>query len=33
VAPLDLFAIARLDFEAPDEQRLPAPGAAGGRGG
>ena len=23
VAPLDLFAIARLDFEAPDEQRFP----------
>ena len=23
VAPLDLFAVARLDFEAPDEQRFP----------
>lgn len=23
MAPLDLFAIARLDFEAPDEQRFP----------
>ena len=23
VAPLDLFAIARLDFQAPDEQRFP----------
>ncbi len=23
VAPLDLFSIARLDFEAPDEQRFP----------
>ena len=23
VAPLDLFAIARLDFEAPDERRFP----------
>jgi 1-deoxy-D-xylulose-5-phosphate reductoisomerase len=35
VAPLDLFAIARLDFEAPGRAALPlpAPGAAGGRGG
>jgi 1-deoxy-D-xylulose-5-phosphate reductoisomerase len=23
VAPLDLFAVARLDFQAPDEQRFP----------
>ena len=23
VAPLDLFAVARLDFEAPDEERFP----------
>ena len=23
MAPLDLFAIARLDFQAPDEQRFP----------
>ncbi len=35
VAPLDLFAIARLDFEAPDEAAfpLPASGAASCRGG
>ena len=34
VAPLDLFAIARLDFEAPDEQRfLLAPGTRGGAAG